>query len=109
MHWSSRTRAAHIIAVSEHAKGDLIDFLRLPADRITVVAEAADPAFQKPVDFADRQDLRIRRDLRKPFVFYIGGWEERKNIPCLVRGFAASKLEGVELVLAGGKDDQAPT
>jgi glycosyltransferase involved in cell wall biosynthesis len=36
-------------------------------------------------------------------VFYVGGWEERKNLPVLVRGFAAAALEGVVLVLAGGR------
>ena len=25
-----------------------------------------------------------------PYVFYIGGWEARKNLPFLVRGFAAA-------------------
>lgn len=106
MHWVARTRADRIITVSEHAKKDLIAFLRLPAGRIDVVLEAADPSFHRPVDPADRQASRDRHDLRKPYVFYIGGWEERKNIPCLVRGFAAANLAGVELVLAGGKEDQ---
>ncbi|GAC1344462.1 MAG: glycosyltransferase family 1 protein [Isosphaeraceae bacterium] len=106
MHWVARSRADRIITVSEHAKKDLAGFLRLPADRIDVILEAADPSFGKPVAPHDRQSLRERHHLRKPFIFYIGGWEERKNIPCLVRGFAASGINDVELVLAGGKDEQ---
>ncbi len=105
-HWSARTRAEAIITVSEHARGDLIEQLGLPAAKVQVIAEAADPAFLEPVDNEAR--ARVRRDhgLTAPYVFYVGGWEQRKNIPFLVRGFAAAGLEGVELVLAGGRDDQ---
>ncbi len=36
----------------------------------------------------------------------MGGWERRKNVPFLVRAFAAAKLADVELVLAGGKEGE---
>jgi len=36
----------------------------------------------------------------------VGGWEQRKNIPFLLKAFAAAKLEGVKLVLAGGSSSQ---
>ena len=40
------------------------------------------------------------------YIFYVGGWEARKNIPFLVRAFAQSHLTDVKLVLAGGKYDE---
>jgi len=36
----------------------------------------------------------------------VGGWEQRKNIPFLLRGFAHAQLRNTELVMAGGRDDQ---
>ena len=102
----ARKVAEHVITVSEHARGDLIRKLRLRPDRVTVVPEAADPAFLVPVTEAAKDAVRSRWGLTRPYVFYVGGWEERKNIPFLLRGIAAAGLTGVELVLAGGRDEE---
>lgn len=107
-HWIARTRAHKIITVSEHAKGELIKHLKIPAEKIVVTYEAADQRFHQPISEAKRRQVREKYSLRKPYVFYIGGWELRKNVPFLVRAFAQSDLENIELVLAGGKDDQLP-
>jgi glycosyltransferase involved in cell wall biosynthesis len=105
-HWLARRAADQVITVSEHAKGDLVRHLGLRPERITVVHEAADPVFHAPVTDADRAAVRATWGLANPYVFYVGGWEGRKNVPFLVRGFAAARLDGVDLVLAGGKDEQ---
>ena len=102
----ARKVAEHVITVSEQARGDLIRKLRLRPDRVTVVPEAADPAFLVPVTEAAKDAVRSRWGLIRPYVFYVGGWEERKNIPFLLRGFATAGLTGVELVLAGGRDEE---
>lgn len=98
----ARQVAAHVITVSEHAKRDLVDGLRLPAPKVTVVYEAADPTFEAPISEGSRTAVRARYDLRRPFVFYVGGLESRKNVPFLVRAFADAHLADVDLVLAGG-------
>ena len=82
----ARTVAEHVVTVSEHARGDLIRKLRLRPDRVTVVPEAADPAFLAPVTEAAKDAVRSRWGLTRPYVFYVGGWEERKNIPFLFAG-----------------------
>ena len=105
-HWAARTRADRIITVSEHAKGDLVSVLGVPPVRIRVIPEAADPGFLVPVSREDGARARGRHGLASPYVFYVGGWEERKNVPFLVRAFAAARLDGVDLVLAGGRDEQ---
>jgi glycosyltransferase involved in cell wall biosynthesis len=102
-HWCARTRANRIITDSMHARDELVGRLGLPATRIAVVPLAADPRFHRPVASGDRARIRRRYGLAGPYLFYVGGWEERKNVPCLVRGFAAAALEGVALVLAGGR------
>ncbi len=105
-HWASRTRANAIIAVSEHARNDLIHGLGLSSSKVSVIAEAADPSFLKPVTDQDRLRVRQAFALNMPYVFYVGGWEQRKNIPFLLRSFAQAELSGIELVLAGGREDQ---
>ena len=105
-HWVARTRADRIITVSEHAKGDLIAALGIPSRKVTVVPEAADPLFHRPVTTDDRARARDHHRLPDRYLFYVGGWEERKNIPFLVRAFAEARPEGVALLLAGGRADQ---
>jgi len=104
--WAATSRANRIITVSNHAKRDLVKALGIPAAKISVIYEAADPRFSKPV--SDDSLERVRRKYAIParYVFYVGGWERRKNIPFLMREFAAANLDGVNLVLGGGTDPQ---
>src|SRR5271165_2606609 len=106
-HWSSRLRASRIITVSEHSKKDLIDSLGIPAERVSVIYEAADASFLNPVSEAARRRVRDLFKLTRPFVLYVGGWEKRKNIPLLLEGFAASCQMESDLVLAGGKEGES--
>jgi glycosyltransferase involved in cell wall biosynthesis len=105
-HWISRRAAATIITVSEHARGDLVRHLGLDPRRVTVIPEAADPRFHEPVSAETRRLVRSEHGLSRPYFFYVGGWERRKNVPFLLTAFAAAGLNNVELVLAGGRDDQ---
>ena len=104
--WIARTRADRVITVSEHARTDLVRHLKIPADRVSVTYESADRRFHEEIPEADRARVRAACGVDRPYVFYVGGWERRKNIPFLVRAFAASGTEGIDLVLAGGKPEQ---
>jgi glycosyltransferase involved in cell wall biosynthesis len=106
--WIARTRAHRVITVSEHARRDLIDHLRIDERRIAVIHEAADPIFEAPIAEADRAAVRRRHALSRPYVLYVGGWEARKNVGFLLQAFAAARLAGLDLVLAGGSFDEIP-
>ena len=108
-HWIARNRADCIITVSQYSKKDLVKHLHIPEQKITVIYEAADARFHKPITQAERLQVRGKYDLNHPYIFYIGGWEKRKNIPFLVHAFAQANLNKVDLVLAGGKDEQCTT
>ncbi len=108
-HWVARNRAEHIITVSQYSKRDIAKYLHIPEQKITVIYEAADALFHKPITQAERLQVRGKYKLKHPYIFYIGGWEKRKNIPFLVHAFAQANLNGVDLVLAGGKDEQCTT
>jgi glycosyltransferase involved in cell wall biosynthesis len=108
--WVAYTKAEAIITVSNHAKGDLIKYLGIPDRKISVIYEAADPNFHQPLQQSDRSLVRAKYNLNFPYIFYVGGWEQRKNIPFLLKAFAQAKLDhklqGVKLVLAGGSEAQ---
>lgn len=105
-HWSSRIRAHRVITVSEHAKGDLVHRLGISESRIRVTPEAADPIFHRSVTREQVEAVRTKWRLPARYVFYVGGWETRKNIPFLLKGFAAANAADVAIVLAGGRDEQ---
>lgn len=105
-HWVARSRADHIITVSEYSKQDIIKYFHIPEHKITVIYEAADSNFHHQVSPSERLEVRDKYNLKMPYIFYVGGWEKRKNIPFLINAFAQANLEGVELVLGGGKNDQ---
>ncbi len=85
-------RAAHkatlIITISQHAKQDIIDALKLPAERIRVIYEAAGDEYQPVADPATLAKARARYGLNERYILYIGGLDQRKNVPQLVRAFA---------------------
>ena len=101
----SRRSADRVIAVSEHASTELIDFFRLPRAKIRVIREAADPLFDRGPTDEDLQTVMARYDISRPYLFYIGGWEERKNAHFLVRAFEKADSR-IALVMAGGRAEE---
>lgn len=97
--------ADHIIADSECTKRDLIHFLHIPNDKITVIYLAADPCFQVSNDFKKIAEVKNKYKIPGDYLIHIGNLNPRKNIDFLVRSFGkiAGKHPEVSLVIAGGK------
>jgi glycosyltransferase involved in cell wall biosynthesis len=96
----------HIIAVSKATKQDLISLLGVPSEKITVIYEGCNPAYQ----CIDRQKAQAfchkTWDLDENFIFFIGTLEPRKNIPTLLRAYRLLRDQykrQEKLVLAGSK------
>jgi len=109
------TRAAHkatlIITISQHAKQDMIDALNLPAERIRVIYEAAGDEYQPVTDPAILAEVRSRYGLNEGYILYVGGLDQRKNVPQLVRAFAHLYRQmhdpNLQLLIAGNPDKQS--
>lgn len=87
-----------IFTVSDHARNEIIEWARLPAEKVVRIYNGVDPAFtpEGPVT-----------DIGRPYILYIGNRRRNKNIDGLVSAFAESGLakEGYVLGLTGKKDD----
>jgi len=85
------SRASHhttmIITISQHAKKDIMDALKLPAERIRVIYQAAGDAYQPVTDPEKHAVARARYGVGERYIFYLGGLDQRKNIPQLMRAF----------------------
>ncbi|HUE87354.1 MAG TPA: glycosyltransferase family 1 protein [Vicinamibacterales bacterium] len=92
-----------VVAVSNSARDDLLRFHHIPAERISVVHEAAGPEFRPIHDRVSRARIRMRYGLPERFVLYVGAIEPRKNLVRLVAAFADARRQGIahELVCVG--------
>lgn len=68
-----------VIAVSESTKKDLIKCSKIPAEKITVIYEAAGDEF-KPQDVVNIEKFRAKYKLPEHFILAIGGVGERRNM-----------------------------
>ncbi|MFW6162366.1 MAG: glycosyltransferase family 4 protein [Planctomycetota bacterium] len=98
-------RAARLIIVpSEAVAADVSQHLGIPRSRVRVVPLGVADRFRPPAPEAVAA-LRERHGLAEPFVLFVGNVEPKKNLPTLIRAFAAVHREGRphRLVLAGAR------
>lgn len=103
-------KATLIIAVSQHARQDIINALHVPAERIRVIYEAAGDEYRPVTDTAILARVRARYDVGEQYIFYLGGLDQRKNVLQLVRAFAhlCKQLDNLQLklLISGNPDKQ---
>ncbi len=97
-------RAAHVIAVSEATRQDVISLLGVTPARVTTVPNGITGDYC-PGEPAAVEEFRRRRGLPDRFILFVGTLEPRKNIVRLVEAYAewrSQALHPVKLVIAGG-------
>jgi len=83
-------RASHIIAVSQCTKNDLVSYLKIPQQKISVIYNGVDHDVFKPCE---------ARPLDEPYILYVGSERPRKNLGRLFCAFAKLKRDFPELKL----------
>lgn len=97
-------RAEHLIAVSASTKSDLIRYLHVPEERVTVICNGVDGNVFKPV---------LGHRFEFPFLLYVGSERPRKNLGTLLEAFSLIKkqshtmpdLKLVKVGIAGRTDE----
>ena len=93
--------AQHIIAISEQTKRDIIDYLKVPESKITVVYQGCHQAFKQEYTEAEKAAVRAKYALPARFVLNVGAIEPRKNALEIVKAIAP--LSDLSLVLVGAQ------
>ncbi|NUM54004.1 MAG: glycosyltransferase family 4 protein [Candidatus Hydrogenedentes bacterium] len=97
----SARHAARIIAVSQSTMNDIIEILKVPADRIEVVNQGADERFA-PATELEKSAARVRYGLPNRYVLYYGTIEPRKNLERLIQAWLSiADSTDCDLVVAG--------
>jgi glycosyltransferase involved in cell wall biosynthesis len=117
--WLERTsikNATMLLAVSETTARDVVRLLGIPRERIVVTPNGVESSFfdlyriRRELSVEARIELRDRLKIprERPILFYVGGHDERKNIPMVVEIAREAISERAErglsepvLVLAG--------
>jgi glycosyltransferase involved in cell wall biosynthesis len=93
-------RARRVITVSEFSRGEIVDRLNVPPERVAVVPNGVDERFSPD---ADSQSARQRLGLEHPYVLAVGTRIARKNLRALAAAATALGTEGIELVTVGSE------
>lgn len=97
--------ADRIIAISEHTKKDIIDILKIPEEKITVIYEAADAACKYVSDKNIINKVKNKYGIKGDYLIHIGTINPRKNLEFLIKVFSevVKKHPSIKLVITGKK------
>ncbi len=96
-------RADRVLADSEATRADLVDLLGTPPEKVEVLYSGVDERFRPEGEPGERERLRARYGLDRPYVLSVGTIQPRKNYIRLIRAFARLPVSGVMLVIAGAR------
>jgi glycosyltransferase involved in cell wall biosynthesis len=81
-------RADLIITDSDASRRDVLKVLRVPPRKVHTVYLGMEP---HPTYTPDRKaDVRARHNLPENYIFYLGGFDKRKNVPLLLQAWHAA-------------------
>ncbi len=107
-HWAinpkkQRQQANTILTLSENTKRDLVDYHKIPPEKIKVASGGLSAIFNNPV--FDKEKIKQKYNLPNKFILCLGAVEQRKNIIGLIEAFEIFNkqylISNISLVIAG--------
>ena len=82
-----------IVAISEQTKNDLVQYLNVSPDKISVIYQGCSSVFWKKYSKEIYHEIRKKYDLPERYLLYVGTIEERKNLLGLVKAIDVVKYQ----------------
>jgi glycosyltransferase involved in cell wall biosynthesis len=104
-------KAERILTVSDASKRDILHYTGVRPEKVVVVPNGLDHRFATPPDEETLERVRLRFDLHRPFVLYVGNIKPHKNLPRLIQAFALARADGpddLQLVVIGDEISKYP-
>jgi glycosyltransferase involved in cell wall biosynthesis len=92
-----------IVAVSQQTKDDIMEFYKIPSERIRVIYQDCKEIFHPSATLRVREEILKKYSLNKPYILCVSSFSERKNQKRLIEAFQQLGLKDYELILVGGK------
>jgi glycosyltransferase involved in cell wall biosynthesis len=97
------THADKVIAISNQTRQDLIDYYKVPEEKIEVCYQSCNPAFAYQVSEEEKQRVKKQYNLPKQFFLSVGSIIERKNLLNVCKAVFLLRNEfDIPLVVIGG-------
>ena len=98
-----------VIATSQQTKEDLINFYKIPAEKIFVCYQNCNPVFEKKVSEAEKAIVKKRYHLPDQYFLFVSSITKRKNLITVCKGLQAlkNKMDIPLLVIGDGKKEKA--
>lgn len=93
-----------VIAISEQTKRDIIDFLKIPEQKIKVIYQGCQDVFKQLYSEEKKKAVQLKYKLPSQFLLNVGTIEARKNALTIVKAIHETKIP---LVLIGKETDYA--
>ena len=90
-----------IITDSQSSQKDIVKYLKVPPEKVSVVYLAASKIFKPIRSSTVLRRIMVKYGLPESFVLYVGDVNYNKNIPCLIDALAALSEKKISLVLVG--------
>jgi glycosyltransferase involved in cell wall biosynthesis len=104
-------QAAHVITVSNAARRQIIDFYRVPEEKITAIPNGPGPGAQPiSTDEARRELAGLELNPGRPYLLTVGNLQPRKNLIRLVQAFnqlITDRGHDLDLVIVGPRHYRA--
>jgi glycosyltransferase involved in cell wall biosynthesis len=81
-------KAEHVVTVSEYSKNEIIDALKIPGSKITVIPCGVGAEFGAHCRCQGIRDVAGILGIESPYILYVGNLKPHKNVPVLLRAFA---------------------
>jgi glycosyltransferase involved in cell wall biosynthesis len=96
--WMATHLSSRIVTVSEASKRDILEYFRVPPQKIDVIYNGIDERFSEPPPEDDVARVRERYQLDDPFVLYAGNIKPHKNLERLIEAFHTLRRTGFDQV-----------
>ena len=103
---SSIRKSDHVITISENSKREIMEYYKVPEDKITILNPAIDHAIFKPQGQNSVAEITKKYDISKPYILSVCTLEPRKNLVGVLNAFEKLPEDlknNYSLVLVGGK------
>jgi glycosyltransferase involved in cell wall biosynthesis len=97
-----------VIAISLQTKQDLVDYYKVPHEKIHICYQSCNPIFQQPVVEATKNMVKQRYGLPEKYFLFVSSIAPRKNLIAVCKAMALikDKLDIPLIVIGDGKEEK---
>jgi alpha-1,3-rhamnosyl/mannosyltransferase len=82
-------KADHLITISQYSKLDLVEYLGIAPQKISVTPLGVDPVYFERIALDTRDAVLKKYNLEPGFFLFVGTLQPRKNLPTVLKAFNA--------------------